>query len=109
MSKTICVLVCLLAFGCAKAPSTSADLILHNGRIVTVDKDFAIKEAIAIKDGRVLEMGDDRKILRYKSADTRLIDLHGRMVLPGLMDSHTHPGSAAMTEFDHPIPQMETI
>src|SRR6267142_3405961 len=87
--------------GCAKtAPTAQADLILHNGRIVTVDKDFSIHQAIAIKDGRILETGDDRRILKYKSTTTHLIDLHDQMVLPGLMDSHTHPTSAAMTEFD---------
>jgi predicted amidohydrolase YtcJ len=40
---------------------------------------------------------------------TEVIDLGGKTVLPGLIDSHVHPGSACMTEFDHPIPDMESV
>ncbi|HEV8605048.1 MAG TPA: amidohydrolase [Tepidisphaeraceae bacterium] len=95
--------------GCAKSPQTQADLILHGARVVTVDKDFSVREAIAIKDGKVLKVGRDSDILKLKGAGTEVVDLKGRMVLPGLMDSHVHPGSASMTEFDHAVPTMETV
>lgn len=85
------------------------DLILHNGKIVTVDRRFSIQEAIAIQGGRILQSGRNSSVMKLKGAHTETIDLKGRMVLPGLMDSHVHPTGASMTEFDHPIPDMETI
>ena len=85
------------------------DLIVHSGKIVTVDPQFSIAEAMAIRAGSIERIGTRNEILRLKAADTQLLDLQGAMVLPGLIDSHTHPGGAAMTEFDHPIPNMETI
>ena len=48
-------------------------------------------------------------MLATKGADTKLVDLGGKFVMPGLIDSHTHPTGAAMHEFDHPVPDMETI
>src|SRR5207237_4123034 len=84
----------------------ASELILQHGKIVTVDKNFSIQQAIAIEGNRIAEVGDNDAVLKLKGNATQLIDLKGRTVLPGLMDSHTHPTSAAMTEFDHPIPDM---
>ena len=86
-----------------------ADLILHHGRIATVDDAFSIREAIAVRDGRVQQVGGNDEILKLRGPRTEVIDLAGRMVIPGLMDSHTHPDAACMTEFDHPIPDMQSI
>lgn len=86
-----------------------ADLILHNGKVVTVDRAFSIQQAVAIAGNRILQVGADAEVLRLKGPRTELVDLQGRPVLPGLIDSHAHPIGAALTEFDHPIPQMETI
>ena len=84
-------------------------LILHHGKVITVDKDFRIAEAIAIEaDGRIAAVGRNDEVLALKNDATQLLDLSGKTVLPGLMDSHVHPG-AAMIEFDHEIPTMETI
>src|SRR5205809_1808790 len=84
-------------------------LILHNGRIVTVDDRFTIAQAIAIRNGAIVAVGSDRQVLPTAGTNTRIVDLHGKTVLPGLIDSHTHPTSAAMTEFANPIPEMESI
>src|SRR6185369_8532802 len=62
-----------------------------------------------IRDGKLIALGDDREILATKGPTTAVLDLGGKTVLPGLIDSHVHPGTAAMTEFDHPVPQMEAI
>ena len=86
-----------------------ADLILHRGKIVTVDAKFSIAEAVAVESGRILKVGSDREILQLKGPDTKTVDLGGKTVLPGLMDSHVHPADACLTEFDHPVPEMETI
>jgi hypothetical protein len=85
------------------------DLILHHGKIVTVDKEFSIQEAMAVAAGRILRVGTSTELLKLKGPRTELVDLAGRTVLPGLMDSHVHPAEACLTEFDHPIPEMETI
>ncbi len=87
----------------------AADLILHHGRVVTVNDKFAIAEAVAVKDGRIVTAGSNADILRLKDAKTVVIDLAGKMVLPGIIDSHVHSTGASMYEFDHPIPDMESI
>lgn len=85
------------------------DLIVHNGRIVTVDSNFSIEQAMAVKGETITAVGGDEKILRLKTGSTKVIDLRGKMILPGLIDSHVHPCGAAMTEFEHPIPQMDSV
>jgi len=85
------------------------DLILHHGKIVTVDAKFSIAQAVAIQGGRILKVGSNPDVLALKTSATRLVDLGGKPVLPGLIDSHVHPSDASMVEFDHAIPEMETI
>lgn len=87
----------------------AADVILHHGKVVTVNEQFSVVEAIAWRGDRILAVGSDEKILQLRGENTQVVDLGGKMVLPGLMDSHTHPTGAAMFEFDHPVPEMETI
>src|SRR5687768_15213149 len=108
----------LFLTGLAAIPSASimrahasdvADLVLLNGKIATVDEKFTIVEALAVKDGKILRVGTNREVLETKGDQTELVDLGGKMVLPGLMDSHTHPTSASMFEFDPPVPEMESI
>ena len=65
-------------------------LILHNGKILTVDENFAIVQAVAIRDGLFLEVGTNREVLPLKGPDTRVIDLQGRSVVPGFIDTHLH-------------------
>lgn len=89
--------------------AAEADLILHHGKVITVDSAFSIHQAIAIKDGRILAVGSDQAVLAVKGPGTELVDLGSKMVLPGLMDSHAHPADACLTEFDHPIPVMDHI
>ncbi len=90
-------------------PAQAVDLIFQHGRIVSVDDHFTIHEAMAVTDGKIVAIGHDADIIKTKTAQTKVIELGGRMVLPGLIDSHTHPTGASMTEFDHPIPDFETI
>jgi predicted amidohydrolase YtcJ len=67
-----------------------ADTILMNGGIVTVDREFSIKQALAIKDGRIIATGSSAEVGAHRGPRTRVIDLQGRTVLPGLQDSHIH-------------------
>lgn len=83
-------------------------LILHHGKIVTVDRNFSIAEAIAIEGERIIAVGKNEDVLGLQAPDSQIIDLAGKTLLPGLMDSHIH-AAAAMTEFGHEIPSMESI
>src|SRR4030095_16828846 len=85
------------------------DLTLRHGKIVTVDASFSIHDAIAVQGERILAVGSNEEMVQYRGPRTKEIDLAGRFVMPGLMDSHAHPADACMTEFDHPIPTMERI
>ena len=82
---------------------------MHHGRIVTVDRAFSIAEAMAVREGRILRVGSDGDVLALKGPNTEMVDLAGKMVLPGLIDSHAHPLAASLVEFDHPIPQMDSV
>ena len=75
---------------CLQAQAPSADLVLFNGKIATFDDAFSIREAIAIKDGRIAAVGGNELRNRYPGA--RAIDLRGRMVIPGFHDTHIHLG-----------------
>jgi predicted amidohydrolase YtcJ len=70
------------------AQTETADLVLYNGKIVTVDDAFSIREAIAVKDGKILAVGTNDLRNRYSGA--RAIDLRGRTVIPGFHDTHIH-------------------
>jgi predicted amidohydrolase YtcJ len=68
----------------------AADLILFNGKITTLDRQNPDAEAVAVRDGRVLAAGDEREIMALADASTTRVDLNGRRVIPGLIDSHMH-------------------
>lgn len=69
---------------------TPADLILHGGRIVTVDQNSSTVEAVAIANGRITATGASAAIRRLATRSTRQIDLGGRLVVPGFIDNHLH-------------------
>lgn len=85
------------------------DVIFHRGKVLTVDERDSIHTAMAIEGARIAAVGSDEDVQKLRGPETRLVDLAGRTILPGLIDSHTHPTGASMTEWDHPIPGMETI
>jgi predicted amidohydrolase YtcJ len=66
------------------------DKILYNGKIVTVDRDFSIEEAVAIKRDRFVAIGSSREVLALAGPDTEKIDLGGKTVVPGFIDTHPH-------------------
>ena len=66
------------------------DLILHHGQFTTLDRSNPTACAVAIKDGRFAAVGDDREVMALAGPSTRVIDLEGRRVLPGLIDNHLH-------------------
>lgn len=86
-----------------------ADIIFHHGKIVTVDSKFGIASAMAIRGHRIIGVGDQKDVEKLAGPNTRKIDLQGKTLLPGLTDSHVHAYEASMYEWDHPVPEMETI
>jgi predicted amidohydrolase YtcJ len=98
----------VLAFALA-LPLAAAPLALINGHIVTVDGEFSIAEAMLIEGERIVKVGTNEEITGGLAADATRIDLKGATVLPGLIDSHVHSTGASVFEYDHVIPEMETI
>ena len=70
-----------------------ADLVLVNGKIVTVDAQDSMAEAVAVRGNRIVAVGSDEAVSEWVGEGTEVIDLKGKTVLPGLIDSHMHPGS----------------
>ena len=87
----------------------NADIILHHGKVVTVDRKFSIVEAIAIKAGKILEVGSSNDILKLTGPSTQIIDLKGKTVIPGLIDAHAHPIQASQSEYREKIPDLHSI
>jgi predicted amidohydrolase YtcJ len=88
----------------------NADILLFNGKIVTVDPKFTIAQAVAIKGGRIIKVGDTKAVFATENGPrTQRIDLKGRTVLPGLVDSHVHPLGAGLSEFRGPIPPLDSF
>lgn len=86
-----------------------AETIYINGRVTTVDAGGRVAEAFAVRDGRFVGVGSTAEIRKMAGPGTQVVDLKGRNVLPGLIDSHTHPISAALSERDGPVPVMRSI
>ena len=86
-----------------------ADLLLRGGKIITVNSSFAVASSMAIREDRIVAVGSDADTAPFKGPRTVVLDLGGKCVLPGLIDSHCHPSAAAVTEMDHPRPPMESI
>lgn len=102
-------LLLLILTGVPLAAQEPADLILHSGRIFTADAQNRVAAAMAVRGNRIAAVGENDAVLRLRGPHTAVIDLQGGFVLPGLIDSHVHATGAAMFEFDHEVPDMESI
>ncbi|TRZ43558.1 amidohydrolase [Robertkochia solimangrovi] len=93
LNKSSLILIMIIWFtGCKddkEKPTLSADMIIINAKVSQDDsQEFA--EAFAVKDGKFLKVGSNRSVIEYKGDSTQVIDVHGKTVIPGLNDSHTH-------------------
>jgi hypothetical protein len=76
--------------GRAHASGAAADLVLYGGQVLVMDRAFTIAEAVAVRDGRVVKVGDDHSMRRFVGRRTEVINLRGRTAMPGINDSHLH-------------------
>ncbi len=86
-----------------------ADAVYYNGRIITVWEARPVVQAVAIRGNRFLRVGSNQEVLKLAGPSTRKVDLRGRCVVPGLIESHVHPVGAALSERDGPVPVMHSI
>jgi len=79
------------AFACTALPALAAvDLIVHNGKIYSAEPDQPLQQALAVENGAIRALGSNDEILALQEADTRLIDLGGKVLMPGFIDTHAH-------------------
>src|SRR5215831_8564738 len=74
----------------SQAKPSAASLVLRSGKIITVDDNFTIAQAVAIRDDRILAVGPDAAMRPHIEPGTRVVDLQGKTVSPGLIDGHAH-------------------
>ena len=99
--KVTVIVIAAFSVGCSiqhfsKTKQVSADLILFDGKVYTVDANRSWAEAVAVIDGKIAYVGSSSGAKKYKGPNTRLVDLDGKMVLPGFQDAHVHPIEAGM-------------
>jgi len=90
MAVAVAALVIALQTTSPRGSRAAADLILVGGAIYTVEADRPRAEAVAVRDGRILAVGDDGEVARYRGPGTAVVDLDGAFVVPGFIDCHTH-------------------
>lgn len=106
---SLAIAAAVLAAGCAHRPAAEPDVAYVNGRIITADKSFSIAQAVAIKDGSFVAVGTDERIRQLIAPQTRVVDLQGRTVVPGLMDAHTHMDGAGTVETTAQVIKARTV
>ncbi|MES2260412.1 MAG: amidohydrolase [Pseudomonadota bacterium] len=91
MNRPVFALACLLLSAFVHA--APADTVYRNGHVYTVDAQDSVRQALAVRAGRIVYVGDDEGALALTGKRTRVVDLRGRMLMPGLVDGHMHPQS----------------
>ena len=90
-------------------PSGPADTLYYNGKIITMWAERPVVESMTVSSGRVLDVGTTQIVGRKTGPRTRQVNLQGKTVLPGLIDSHVHPIKAALAEADGEIPVLRSF
>jgi predicted amidohydrolase YtcJ len=112
MNKKCCILRIILVFLfiiTAYSCDNRADTIILNGKILTVDKDFTIAEALAISGEEIIAVGSNSRIRKMAGSKTTIVDAAGKTVIPGIIDAHAHPEDAALSELVETIPDVHTV
>lgn len=85
------------ALACLSVVAQPADIILTQGKIISADAQDKIYQAMAVRDGKIIALGKSKDIQAWKGKQTQVIDLKGKAVIPGLIDSHMHAIRAALS------------
>lgn len=93
MSRHALCMALLVACAAAQAAEAPADLVYRNGFVYTVDDSDSVQQALAVRAGRIVYVGPDAGAAGWIGKTTRVVDLRGRMLMPGLVDAHMHPQS----------------
>ena len=89
---------------------SDADMALLNGKIHTIDEKDSIEEAVVIKDGIITFVGKNKDAKRYIGKNTKVVDLSGKVALPGFIETHIHaPGTAYTTLYDINLNNITTV
>src|SRR5688572_12231776 len=99
-SVLVLVWAATLTFLAAQDLQRPPALILHNGRVLTMNNSFQLAEAVAVRNGRIQAVGSSADILKLAGPQTKKMDLRGKALARGFTDSHFHLVSAAMLESD---------
>jgi predicted amidohydrolase YtcJ len=83
-----------------------ADVVLYNGPVLTVDEKFSIAQAIAVRGNKILKVGTTADVMKLAGPNTRKIDLKGRSVIPGLIDSHSHAQATAADRYGKDLAEL---
>ncbi|MGX1085618.1 putative amidohydrolase YtcJ [Pseudomonas sp. AP3_22 TE3818] len=102
LSRLFVAIAATTTFSGMALAATPADTVMRNGYVYTVDGQSSVQQAIAISGGKIVYVGSDAGVDDYIGKQTQLIDLAGRMLIPGFVDAHMHPGDGgrAMTLCD---------
>ena len=108
MKKLLCMSCAVLLSACGDRETPApdvvvADLVLVNGNVVTVDDVLPRASAVAVSGDRILAVGDDATVRGYAGPATEVIDLEGRIVVPGFIEGHGHYTSFGKPSSDCPL------
>ena len=113
MLRRVAALIVLMVARPAGAPIQNApapaDLVLLNGKVLTVDARFTEARAFAVRDGRFVKIGSNDDIRPFVGPSTRVVEGRGRTVIPGLIDTHVHAVSVAAEEASQPFKTLRSI
>ena len=91
MRKIALSVVAVAMIGTVSLPAQqTADIVMHNGKVLTVDNNFTVAQAVAIRGNQIAAVGSNDDVLRMRGPNTTVVDLKGRTVIPGLIDTHQH-------------------
>lgn len=93
----LAVLATLTVNASADPAKVDAQVVYTNANVLTVDKDNSTARAVAVRDGKILAVGESDALARYIGPDTRVVDLHGKTMIPGIYDAHSHFASSKIT------------
>ncbi len=114
----LCTLSCALVLSCvsffynrssAATQPEPADVIIFNTKVITVNSNFTVAQAVAVRGGKIVAVGKDQQIKQFKGPKTRMIDGWGQTIMPGLYDGHVQSYQAAINGLDCTTPAIDSI